>query len=119
MFGGATVATRDMRSSSVKKWQIKPSGNATEKDILIVNGRAENEGQAQAKAKGALKEKNKDKITGTITVPGNVKLVAGVNINLTGIGDFSGKWHVESSQHDAGKDGGYSTNANLRKVEKK
>ena len=37
----------------------------------------ENETQAQAKAKGALKEKNKDKITGSITVAGNVKLVAG------------------------------------------
>lgn len=55
----------------------------------------ENETQAQAKAKGALKEKNKDKITGSITVAGNVKLVAGINIELTGIGKFpeSGMWY--------------------------
>ena len=77
----------------------------------------ENETQAQAKAKGALKEKNKDKITGSITVAGNVKLVAGINIELTGIGKFSGKWHVVSSAHDLDNSSGYVTTATIRKME--
>ena len=67
--------------------------------------------------RGLGKEKNKDKITGSITVAGNVKLVAGINIELTGIGKFSGKWHVVSSAHDLDNSSGYVTTATIRKIE--
>lgn len=115
VYAAATVAARDARTNSVKKWDIKPSGNSTEKDTLIVGGRVENDSQAEAKAKGALQDKNKDKVTGSFTVPGNVKLVAGVNIELTGVGEFSGKWQVVQSTHNVSKDSGYITDVNIRK----
>ena len=53
----------------------------------------------------------------SITVAGNVKLVAGINIELTGIGKFSGKWHVVSSAHDLDNSSGYVTTATIRKIE--
>ena len=121
-FGGAVVATRNMKTNSVRRWKIEPSdqegGKGTlSKDTWQGDVTVENETQAQAKAKGALKEKNKDKITGSITVAGNVKLVAGINIELTGIGKFSGKWHVVSSAHDLDNSSGYVTTATIRKIE--
>lgn len=116
VYAAATVATRDVRSNTVRKWQIKPSGDPAKKDTLIVGGRVENEGQAQAKAKGALKEKNKDKITGTITLPGSNKLIAGVNVELTGVGEFSGKWHITQSTHSVDPAGGYITDIAVRKI---
>lgn len=116
VYAAATLAVRDARTNTIKKWNIKPSGNSFEKDTLIVGGRVENDSQAEAKAKGALKDKNKDKITGSLTVPGNVKLVAGINIELTEVGNFSGKWHVTQSTHTVSKDSGYTTDINIRKI---
>lgn len=122
VYGGAVVATRNMKTNSVQRWKIEPSDQEGGKGTLTNDTwqgdvTAENETQAQAKAKGALKEKNKDKITGSITVVGNVKLVAGVNIELTGIGKFSGKWHVVSSAHDLDNSSGHVTTAAIRKIE--
>lgn len=116
VYAAATVAARDVRTNSVKKWEIQPSGNSAQKDILIVGGRVENDSQAEAKVKGAMQEKNKDKVTGSFTVPGNVKLVAGVNVELTGVGEFSGKWHVIQSTHSVNKDSGYVTDISVRKI---
>lgn len=121
VYGGAAVTTRNMKSNKIRHWKITPSeqdgGKGTlTNDIWQGNVTAENDTQAQAKAKGALKAKNKDKITGTITVPGNVKLVAGVNIELSDIGQFSGKWHVVSSAHSIDNSGGYTTDASIRKI---
>ena len=116
VYAAATVATRDVRSNTVKKWQIKPSGDPAKKDTLIVGGRVENDGQAQAKAKGALKEKNKGKVNGTITLPGNCRLVAGANIELTGVGEFSGKWHITQSTHTVDPTSGYATDIAIRKI---
>ncbi len=59
---------------------------------------------------------NKEKFSGTITLPGNVKLVAGVNISLTEVGKFSGKWHIASSSHTI-DNSGYVTEATIHKIE--
>lgn len=113
-YTGAKTASRNMRKNTVRKHDIKPSGVEGKKDTLIIVGGSNNDGQA--KATGGLKKANSEKITGTITVPGNAKLVAGVNINLPDIGGFSGKWHVVASAHTIDTSSGYVTTANLRKI---
>lgn len=122
VYGAAVVSTRRMKSKKVTYWKITPSGDDEGKGTLTNDtwqgGAAENDTQAQAKAKGGLKDKNKDKITGSITVEGNVKLVAGVNIELHDIGQFSGKWHVVSSSHSIDNSSGYITDASIRKIMK-
>lgn len=115
-FAGVSVSRRDVRSNSVKKWEIQPSGKTGEADTLVIHGRVENDTQAQARAKGALKNKNKDKISGSITVNGNTQLVAGVNMDLTGIGEFSGKWQIVASTHQIEPSGGYTTDVTVRKI---
>lgn len=120
IFGAAVVSTRNMKSNQVHRWKVTPpKGKGTDAltdDTWKGDITVENETQAQAKAKGELKDKNKDKITGSITVEGNVKLVAGINIELAGIGEFSGKWHVVSSSHSIDNSGGYTTDASIRKI---
>jgi phage protein D len=98
-----------------KKWEII-QGATGEKNTLIINGRVENSTQAQAKATSTLKEKNRDKVTGSFSIPGNVKMVAGININLTGIGAFDGKWQIVSSTHTIDTSGGYVTDVEVRKL---
>ncbi len=121
IFGAAVVSTRNMKSNQVHRWKITPpeekGGKGTlTNDTWLGNITVENDTQAQAKAKGGLKNKNKDKITGSITVEGNIKLVAGINIELADIGEFSGKWHVISSSHSIDNSGGYTTDASIRKI---
>ena len=85
-------------------------------NFLSANARLEASKAAQAQAKAGLRNNNKGKVTGSITVAGNVKLVAGVNIELANIGRFSGKWHVMSSAHTINNSDGYVTTATLRKI---
>ena len=98
-----------------KKYEIKQNPDG-EQNTLVINGSVENTGQAKAKANSSLKKKNKDKITGSFSIPGNPKLVAGINIELTGIGAFSGKWHIVSSTHSIDTGGGYVTDVEVRKI---
>lgn len=114
----AVVVKRSIRSNSVQKWNIKATDTEGKKDTLVINSGVENKAQGESIASGSLREKNKEKITGTISVSGNVKLVAGVNIDLTGIGQFSGKWYIVSSTHTIDTSGGYVTDLEIRKIQK-
>ncbi len=117
IYGAAVIAKRDSRTNAVKKWNIVSSGNTSTKDKLVIGGgRVESDAAAQIKAAAALAAKNREKITASLTVPGNPALVAGVNVNLTDFGEFSGKWHIVISSHDLSVNSGYITNLNLRKI---
>jgi phage protein D len=112
---GVAVDKRNARKNDTAKWSIM-SGKEGEGDILVLEEDVENEQQAAAIGKAKLKEKQRDKYRGSLTMPGNIKLVAGVNIELTGIGKFSGKWHVISSSHTVDPSGGYTTSVDIRKI---
>jgi phage protein D len=116
VYSGAKVTKRDMRTNKLKTWETVKSVVEGVKDTLIINKQVDSDEQAKAKAEKALEEKNREKITGTITVAGHVKLVAGVNVDLTGLGKLSGKWHVVSSTHTVEPETGYVTEAEVRKI---
>jgi phage protein D len=42
-------------------------------------------------------------------------IVAGVNVEMEEFGAFSGKWTVKESKHSISRDGGYVTDASIRK----
>lgn len=79
--------------------------------LMINRGIAE----AETLAKKKLREKNKDEVKVSMTLPGNVLLVGGVTVALSGWGTFDGKYFVEQAKHDVG-DSGYTTKIDLRKV---
>ena len=115
-FSSAVISKRNVKTNKVVRWKIEPSGKEGEQDVLVINGSTENDGQAKAKTESSLKKKNNEKVTGSFSVPGNPQLVAGVNIELTGIGAFSGKWHIVSSTHTIDTNGGYITDVEVRKI---
>lgn len=88
----------------------------TAADHYEIRSKAENKQQAEAKAKAALHRKNTQEKTGIIVTPGNTLLVAGQNIELTGLGVLSGKYHVTGSRHTIDKSAAYSTEAELKRV---
>lgn len=115
VYNGVVVNRRDGKKNKNTEWKIM-DGKEGEGDILVLEEDVENEQQAAAIGKAKLADKKREKYSGSLTVPGNTKLVAGVNIELTGIGKFSGKWHVISSTHTVDPSGGYTTGVEIRKI---
>ncbi|MDP4271764.1 MAG: hypothetical protein Q8909_16835 [Bacteroidota bacterium] len=116
-----TYASAEIRQRNPKKGKLVTSNNTydgwgtTVKEKLIVSGHASTANQAEAKVKGGLWGKNKYKQSGTITIPGEPSLIAGQNLDLTGFGMGSGKYHVVTSTHTIDQSG-YTTSMEIRKT---
>lgn len=87
--------------------------NSINGDTLKINERCENKQQALVKAKAAL-ERGKNGIEGSIDIIGNPNLVAGLNIELKGLGYFSGKYHITQVQHIIDSGTGYITRMQVK-----
>lgn len=83
---------------------------------LEVRTKTENEQQANAKSEAALHKSNSLQQTATVRVIGNVVLLAGQNIELTGFGRNSGVWHILKSKHEFDKSKSYETEMELKRV---
>lgn len=71
--------------------------------------------EAKRRARAALRQKNRYQSTGSLTVVGDTRLVAGVTILVSGFGKFSGKYLVSKATH-ALSTAGYITTVELRRV---
>jgi len=115
----ATVAYHDHKKKRVhrgKKTDPSAKGNATSADELKLNARAEDDGQAQAMADAALDRVNEDQTGGTLTLPGDVRLMAGVNVSLSGFGNMDGKYTITRAMHRVSRSSGYGTEVELKRV---
>jgi len=83
----------------------------------VTHGHIENSKQAEIKNKSGLWNKNRFKQSGTLNdLPGDPELVAGINFNLTGLGNASGTYHIVKSSHTISGDGAYTTTLEIRKT---
>ena len=78
--------------------------------------RVPSEGAARAQAKAKLHDKDKHQMDGTLAIVGEVRLVAGINVQLTGLFGLDGKWHVERTTHRLSRSGGYESEATIYRV---
>lgn len=85
-------------------------------DTLKVKGRAESKAQAIEKCRSALKKANDTETKMDVTVEGDRRLVAGVNVQVTGYGRFDDKYQVEEARHQLSKRSGWTTDLTLRKI---
>lgn len=79
---------------------------------LVIHERVDSQAQAQEIATQRLKSANSKEISGTITLKGDTRFVAGSNITLEGFGGFSGKYFIETATHSLGL--GYTTSLKLK-----
>lgn len=91
------TVTASAKNDSVKKG-----------DTLKITTRITNKKQAQTMANAALANSN-TKIEGTFETVGNPNLVAGSNVEIKGIGHFSGKYHLKTVRHYLDRTNGYKT----------
>ena len=86
-----------------------PAEGITTGDVLKLTERCENLTQAKAKAKAALRNSNGKQKEGNLTLIGNQRLVAGVNVTLSGWGSLDGDYQVLKSRHMMERGSGYRT----------
>lgn len=81
----------------------------------VLKKRATSLAEAKRLAKAKLRQLNLRRVTGSMTVVGDVSLVAGVVITCKGFGSFDGRFIIEQATHEVGT-GGYTTALALRRV---
>ncbi len=94
-----------------KKKTVKATArneNVIKGDTLKITVRCSDKKQAIIKAKAALNTAD-TKIEGSLEFVGNPYLIAGSNIELKGIGHFSGKYHIKQARHVFDRSSGYKT----------
>lgn len=72
---------------------------------LKINKRVNSQAEAERLARHKLREKNKEEFSVTLTLPLNLKLLAGVTFQLEGFGAFDSKWIVDESSHTVSDSG--------------
>ena len=77
-------------------------------DTLKITTRCTSKKQALVQAQSAL-GRSDTKIEGSLEFVGNPYLIAGLNIELKGIGHFSGKYHITEARHILDRTMGYKT----------
>lgn len=80
---------------------------------LQIKEQVETVADAERLAKKRLREKNREEVTGSLTLPGSFALMAGMTVNMLGFGEFDGKYIITEAQHNIG--GGYTTSINVRR----
>lgn len=82
---------------------------------LEISARVASAGEAKLLAEKHLRLHNKLERTATLILPGNPVLVAGVTVELSGWGGWSGKYIVAQARHTVGGGSGYTTQIQLRR----
>lgn len=83
-------------------------------DTLFINKKVENKEQANAVAKSELHNMNSKTKTGSISVKGNMKYLAGMQFNALGFGVNDAKYFIDSSTHTVEKTSGYRTDVEFK-----
>lgn len=112
----ATVSYFDPKTKKLKKYTATDDSRRTSKDVISDSIRAENETQAKAKAGAALERSNESaaKLEGSLM--GDPSIIAGLSINLVGLGKVSGKYYINSTRHEISRSSGYSTSFSALRI---
>lgn len=112
----AVVKFHNPETNELSEYSENADADTAIDDDLEIKTKAENKQQAEAKAKAALHRANTLMQSGSISVPGNILMIAGNNVDLTGLGLLSGKYHILNSTHNIDKSGGYTVDAEIKRV---
>jgi len=91
-------------------------GDTPTDDSMEINDRVENDDQAEAMAGASLLKNNTNQQEINFIVTGNPLIVAGNNIQITGIGKLSGKYHIVSTEHNIDRPSGWITAGTGKRV---
>ncbi|MDR1516427.1 MAG: hypothetical protein LBS45_12110 [Synergistaceae bacterium] len=112
-YKSASVKYNDTAKDVTHVSLIDDSGVEESGQTLKIIQRVKSQGEAEKLARSKLHEANKREVTGSFTLAGDIGLVAGVNVDISGYGKFDGTYFIESARHSYGE-GGYTTQIEIR-----
>ena len=112
LYKSVSVSYKNPKTGKVVSATAK-NENCVKGDTLKIDSRCENKQQALIKAKAALANGNHT-IEGSLSMPGNPYLIAGLNVEVKDVGNFSGKYHITEARHTIDKQMGYSTSVEVK-----
>ena len=113
VYRSCIVTHQDSDKKTTIKGSFTPPNPPPTTKVLYVNEEAKSGGEANKIARKKLREKNKDAVTGSITVIGNPMYYGGATIRLQRFGEFDGKYIITEVTHSKSK--GYVTELKIRK----
>jgi phage protein D len=108
------VSYTDPATGKVIEYTYTPESSDKSGQVLEINEKVSSKEEARQLAMKRLREKNKGEYKANFTLVGDVLMVAGVTVTLSGYGFFDGKYIVEQAVHTVS--GGYTVAITLHKV---
>ena len=96
---------------------VDPNADANGQEYKLKR-RVTSRAEAERVAKATLRRLNLRSVTGSLTLVGNTRFVAGIVIKVKGFGSFDGNFFIESASHSM-SESGYVTTINVRRVNNK
>ena len=116
MYGMAEFSYFDPDTKQLISQSVAGDAASPTNDTLKIVARCENAEQAQVKAAAALHLHNMLLVDASIEGAGNVMLVAGNSVQLSGWGALDGKYLIETAKHQIGRAMGYTTSIAARRI---
>lgn len=108
------VTYTEAKTGKKIKATFTPDKKADGEILRITDKKVTNQAEALALAKAQLRAKNKGEFTGSLTLPGDIKYMAGLTIGLEGFGLYDGRYIIEQARHAVAN--GYVVGLKIRKV---
>lgn len=113
-YSSCRVSYTDPKTKKLIEYTFTPPNSSGSGQVLEVNEKVSTREEARQLAMKRLRQKNKGEFRANFTMAGDVLLVAGVTVKLSGFGFFDGKYIIEQATHAVSA--GYKTSVSMRKV---
>lgn len=116
IYSSAKIVYEGVNGETITGAIINANPPNNSKDVLVINEKVESDGQAIAKAQEKLREANADEWSGSLTVEGECRYIAGVNFSIKGFGEFDGVWQIQEVEHEFSPSDGWVSFLEVYKV---
>lgn len=99
-----------------KQEQGFTSSDPVTSDSGVTHTKAENKQQAEAKAKAIMHLSATNQVDGSFSMQGTTLAIAGNNVQVTGFGVLSGKYHIKTSTHKIERSSGYTVDIECKRL---
>jgi phage protein D len=113
-YSSCHVSYTDPATGKVIEYTYTPQDSDKSGQVLEINEKVSTREEARQLAMKRLRQKNKSEYTANFTLVGDVLLVAGVTVNVSGYGMFDGKYIIEQAIHTVSS--GYKVSIKLHRV---
>jgi len=114
-YGKCHVIYTDPQTGQTIEYTYTPQGADKSAPTLEINEKVKTREDARQLAMKRLRQKNKAEYSAEFTLVGDIRLVAGVTVELIGWGLFDGKYIIETATHSVTASG-YTLQVKLRRV---